>query len=762
MATRLSFVFLATAIATGAAVVVDETRLLAALTKIGASGFENGFSVDVHGDNARREMIAASTRSVTNAITSFSILSRCIADVAGCDTGRATAAAEEAASALRGHIPYREVVSSFEEFANKDDAFDLLRSAGVPEATIHNLELLATTSKSLLASLDRAFPQLRDCLSEPTACKLDEVEESIKIVVRGLELSAGHPELLDLILELVRSVEGNIREVSACLSQDPECDFGALEEELRKAFRIVNRELHVEEKLLEKLSSGIARAMELALAIKDAAPALSSCVAQPESCDLEPLNKAIKAFEKMVELSGVDFVTTAAFSEFLVELGGNIPSIAQCTRASNVGDCDLDRLDETIDSLMEVLRIAVGDDEFLAGLRGSDVSTTVHSILGLVGDIQTVDVASSQTCWKRVRSKQHNGNCRDGFKKTLAHCTQFCPPSFAHSGGLFCGRSKAVVRKKILELTLGFPIAVITSILEIDTENPIPGAIQTIGAASDAATGFVMPLCPETVTTTSCGEGLAVTFVGDEMDDEVIGSSGRGTAKAALIACNRCGIDLEARKILKKGWYCDVSRGDRSHLVRHPYPCSPDGKQYVGTLDSVEMDSKVHGISGDRMSGCSKCGHMLEKGGLLEAGWYCEKGLFWSGVFLKRNRQPCGGSKHIEGEIGSAMREKVKGLKFGENRMASCKECGAQLEAGGSLKKGWYCKTHWFDVYLQRDEDQKEAPWHPTRDDHCQWDYAKVRCRHSKYCSYQYRFGDFYLGASCRITKKNSRHLRRS
>eukprot|EP01100_Stratorugosa_tubuloviscum_P010478 TRINITY_DN4504_c0_g1_i2.p1 TRINITY_DN4504_c0_g1~~TRINITY_DN4504_c0_g1_i2.p1 ORF type:complete len:147 (-),score=53.88 TRINITY_DN4504_c0_g1_i2:3-443(-) len=42
----------------------------------------------------------------------------------------------------------------------------------------------------------------------------------------------------------------------------------------------------------------------------------------------------------------------------------------------------------------------------------------------------------------------------------------------------------------------------------------------------------------------------------------------------------------------------------------------------------------------------------------------------------------------------------------------------------------------------------------PTKDEHCEWDYLRARCKWLDYCSYQYRFGDISLDQSCRLKNK--------
>ena len=44
----------------------------------------------------------------------------------------------------------------------------------------------------------------------------------------------------------------------------------------------------------------------------------------------------------------------------------------------------------------------------------------------------------------------------------------------------------------------------------------------------------------------------------------------------------------------------------------------------------------------------------------------------------------------------------------------------------------------------------------PTTDAECLWDYGKARCKWSKYCVYDYKFGDYHLSQSCRLRKSMS------
>jgi hypothetical protein len=41
----------------------------------------------------------------------------------------------------------------------------------------------------------------------------------------------------------------------------------------------------------------------------------------------------------------------------------------------------------------------------------------------------------------------------------------------------------------------------------------------------------------------------------------------------------------------------------------------------------------------------------------------------------------------------------------------------------------------------------------PTTDEECLWDYPRARCKWSKYCVYDYKFGDYHLSQSCRLRR---------
>ncbi|XP_065834922.1 uncharacterized protein [Oscarella lobularis] len=56
---------------------------------------------------------------------------------------------------------------------------------------------------------------------------------------------------------------------------------------------------------------------------------------------------------------------------------------------------------------------------------------------------------------------------------------------------------------------------------------------------------------------------------------------------------------------------------------------------------------------------------------------------------------------------------------------------------------------------LQARTESRGSAKPPSVDDECVWDYGRAECKWSKYCVYDYRFGDLHLSQSCRLRKKN-------